>query len=282
MMPLIVVLLGMLAIRGMTLPGGMEGISFLFNPRFEDLTASAIVLALGHSFFTVSLGMGTMITYGSYLDKKQNLMTSALWVIFLDTAIAMLAGIAIFTTVFALGANPAEGPGLIFVVLPSVFAQLAGGAIWGTMFFILLFMAALTSAISILEVVTAYFIDQKGWSRKKATIQFGVVITVVGALCSFSLGGGINITEFMGMPFMDFMDYLSSKYMLPIGGMLTAIFVLKKWGISNYMAELKNGMEDMNLSSNLVKAFLTIAAAIVAFIIFNEVYAEIFGKALIG
>ena len=282
MMPLIVILLGMLAVRGMTLPGGMEGLSFLFNPRFEDLTASAIVLALGHSFFTVSLGMGTMITYGSYLDKKQNLMTSALWVIFLDTAIAMLAGVAIFTTVFALGANPAEGPGLIFVVLPTVFSQMAGGAIWSTMFFILLFMAALTSAISILEVVTAYFIDQKGWSRKKATIQFGAVITVVGAFCSFSLGGGINITEFMGMPFMDFMDYLSSKYMLPIGGMLTAIFVLKKWGISNYLAELKNGMEGKNVSPQLVKAILTIAAAVVAFIILNEVYAEIFGKALIG
>jgi len=282
MMPLIVILLGMLAVRGMTLPGGMEGLSFLFNPRFEDLTASAIVLALGHSFFTVSLGMGTMITYGSYLDKKQNLMTTALWVIFLDTAIAMLAGVAIFTTVFALGANPAEGPGLIFVVLPTVFAQMAGGVIWSTMFFILLFMAALTSAISILEVVTAYFIDQKGWSRKKATIQFGAVITVVGAFCSFSLGGGINITEFMGMPFMDFMDYLSSKYMLPIGGMLTAIFVLKKWGISNYLAELKNGMEGKNVSPQLVKAILTIAAAVVAFILLNEVYAEIFGKALIG
>jgi SNF family Na+-dependent transporter len=131
-------------------------------------------------------------------------------------------------------------------------------------------------------VVTAYFIDQKGWSRKKATIQFGAVITVVGAFCSFSLGGGINITEFLGMPFMDFMDYLSSKYMLPIGGMLTAIFVLKKWGISNYLAELKNGMGEKNFPPQLVKAILTIAAAIVAFILFNEVYAEIFGKALIG
>ncbi len=282
MMPLIVVLLAVLAIRGMTLPGGMEGISFLFNPRFEDLTASAIVLALGHSFFTVSLGMGTMITYGSYLDKKQNLLNSALWVIFLDTAIAMLAGVAIFTTVFALGANPAEGPGLIFVVLPSVFPQLAAGTLWGTMFFILLFMAALTSAISILEVVTAYFIDQIGWDRKTATIRFGVVITVVGAFCSFSMGGGINITGFLGMSFFDFMDYLSSKYMLPIGGMLTAIFVLKKWGISDYLEELKSGMENVNLSSGLVKTFLTIAAAVVAFIIFNELYAEIFGQSLIG
>ena len=282
MMPLIVVLLGVLAIRGMTLEGGMAGISFLFNPRFEDLTASAIVLALGHSFFTVSLGMGTMITYGSYLNRRQNLVTSALWVIFLDTAIAMLAGVAIFTTVFALGANPAEGPVLIFVILPSVFPQLAGGTLWGTIFFILLFMAALTSAISILEVVTAYFIDQKGWSRKRATLQFGGVITIVGAFCSFSLGGGINITGFLGMPFFDVMDYLSSKYMLPIGGMLTAIFILKKWGISEYMIELKTGMEGMNLSSLLVKSFLIISALVVAFIIFNEIYFEIAGKALIG
>jgi NSS family neurotransmitter:Na+ symporter len=282
MMPLIVVLLGVLAIRGMTLDGGMEGLNFLFNPRFEDLTASAIVLALGHSFFTVSLGMGTMITYGSYLDKKQNLVTSALWVIFLDTAIAMLAGVAIFTTVFALGANPATGPGLIFVVLPSIFPQLAGGSIWGTMFFILLFMAALTSAISILEVVTAYFIDQKGWSRKKATIQFGSIITISGIFCSLSLGGGINITGFLGMSFFDFMDYLSAKYMLPIGGMLTAIFILRKWGLSNYMSELKIGMDKIDLSPLLVKTLLTIAAAIVAFIIFNEIYFEITGKALIG
>ena len=282
MMPIIIVLLGVLAVRGMTLEGGMEGLSFLFNPRFEDLTASAIVLALGHSFFTVSLGMGTMITYGSYLDKKQNLMTSAVWVIFLDTALAMLAGVAIFTTVFALGANPAEGPGLIFVILPSIFPQLAGGTIWGTLFFILLFMAALTSAISILEVVTAYFIDQKGWSRKKATIQFGGIITIVGIFCSLSLGGGINITGFLGMTFFDVMDDLSSKYMLPIGGMLTAIFILHKWGLKEYMAELRTGMDNISLPDNLVKIFLIIAAAIVAFIIFNEIYFTIAGKALIG
>jgi len=200
----------------------------------------------------------------------------------LDRAIAMLAGVAIFTTVFALGANPAEGPGLIFVVLPSVFPQLAAGTLWGTLFFVLLFMAALTSAISILEVVTAYFIDQKGWSRKKATIQFGAVITIVGMFCSFSLGGGVNITEFLGISFFDAMDYLSSKYMLPLGGMFTAIFIIKKWGITEYMNELRSGMEVTILSDKLVKAFLTIAAAVVAFIILNEIYSEIFGKALIG
>ena len=281
MMPLIIILLGMLAVRGMTLPGGMEGISFLFKPRFEDLTASSVVLALGHSFFTLSLGMGTMITYGSYLGRKQNLLNSALWVITLDTAIAMLAGIAIFTTVFALGANPAEGPGLIFVVLPSVFPQLDAGTLWGTLFFFLLFMAALTSAISILEVVTAYFIDQKGWTRKKATIRFGLVITIVGAFCSFSLGGGINITAFLGMSFFDFMDYLSSKYMLPIGGMLTAIFILKKWGVNQFMDEFKSGMNKMTISKNLITILLGIAASIVGFIILIEIFDVLFGIKLI-
>ncbi len=281
MMPLIIILLGALAVRGMTLPGGMEGISFLFKPRFEDLTASSVVLALGHSFFTLSLGMGTMITYGSYLGRKQNLLNSALWVIALDTAIAMLAGVAIFTTVFALGANPAEGPGLIFVVLPSVFPQLDAGTLWGTLFFFLLFMAALTSAISILEVVTAYFIDQKGWTRKKATIRFGLVITIVGAFCSFSLGGGINITEFLGMSFFDFMDYLSSKYMLPIGGMLTAIFVLKKWGVDHFIEELKTGMEKSIISKEIIIVLLGIAATVVGFIIINEVLDIAFGIKLI-
>ncbi len=281
MMPLIIILLGALAVRGMTLPGGMEGISFLFKPRFEDLTASSVVLALGHSFFTLSLGMGTMITYGSYLGRKQNLLNSALWVIALDTAIAMLAGVAIFTTVFALGANPAEGPGLIFVVLPSVFPQLDAGTLWGTLFFFLLFMAALTSAISILEVVTAYFIDQKGWTRKKATIRFGLVITIVGAFCSFSMGGGINITEFLGMSFFDFMDYLSSKYMLPIGGMLTAIFVLKKWGVDHFIEELKTGMDKSIISKEIIIVLLGIAATVVGFIILNEVIDVIFGIKLI-
>lgn len=281
MMPLIILLLVVLAVRGITLPNGMNGIAFLFKPKFSDITTSGIVLALGHSFFTLSLGMGTMITYGSYLGRKQNLLNSALWVIVLDTAIAMLAGIAIFTTVFALGANPAEGPGLIFVVLPSVFPQLAGGAVWGTMFFILLFMAALTSAISILEVVTAYFIDQKGWSRSKATIQFGGVITLVGVFCSLSLGGGINITEFLGMPFFDFMDYLSSKYMLPIGGMLMAIFILSKWGVSNFIFELKQGMNDFKISPRLVTVVLFIAASVVGFIILNEVLDVTLGIKLI-
>jgi len=281
MMPAILVILIVLMIRGLTLPNGMQALDFLFKPKFEDLTASSIVLALGHSFFTLSLGMGTMITYGSYLRRDQNLLSSALWVILLDTLIAMMAGVAIFATVFAMGADPGAGPGLIFVVLPTIFPKIAGGAVWGTLFFFLLFMAALTSAISILEVITAYFIDEKGWTRKKATIIFGSVITIVGAFCSLSMGS-FNITSFLDMSFFDVMDYLSSKYMLPIGGMLTAVFVLYRWGISNFITEMIVGMDNQNVNPVFVRILFAVSATVVGFILLNEIIASITGTPIIG
>ncbi|MDC0480089.1 sodium-dependent transporter [Candidatus Marinimicrobia bacterium] len=281
MMPAILIILIMLMIRGLTLPNGMQAIDFLFKPKFDDLTASSIVLALGHSFFTLSLGMGTMITYGSYLRNDQNLLSSALWIIFLDTLIAMMAGVAIFATVFAMGANPGEGAGLIFVVLPTIFPEIAGGAIWGTLFFFLLFMAALTSAISILEVITAYFIDEKGWSRQKATIIFGSVITGVGALCSLSMGT-YNITALAGMSFFDVLDYLSSKYMLPIGGMLTGVFVLVRWGIPNFISEMVVGMKNPKVNATFVRILFLVSATVVGFILINEIIATITGTPIIG
>jgi len=282
MMPMILFILIILVFRGITLPNASAGISFLFKPKFEDITASSIVLALGHSFFTLSLGMGTMITYGSYLKKEQNLFNSAMWVLLLDTGIAIMAGIAIFTTVFSVGADPAGGPGLIFVVLPTIFPQIAGGLLWGTLFFFLLFLAALTSAISILEVVTAYFIDQKGWTRSRATIIFGLIVTACGVFCSLSLGDGYNITEIFGIKFFDFMDNLSSKYMLPLGGLLTALFILVRWGIPNFLEEFYLGMTNRIFSNSTVKFLLTIASIVVGFIILNEVFDIFFGIPLIG
>jgi NSS family neurotransmitter:Na+ symporter len=283
MMPLIIVILGILVVRGLTLDGGSEGLIFLFKPKFSDLTPSSIVLALGHAFFTLSLGMGTMLTYGSYLDKKQNLFSSAIWVILLDTAIAMLAGTAIFTIVFAMGADPSAGAGLIFVVLPTIFPQIGGGLVWGTLFFFILFMAALTSAISILEVITAYFIDEKGWSRERATLSFGGVITIVGIFCSLSLGN-FNITSIFDISFFDFMDELSSKYMLPIGGALTAIFILYKWGVDTFLDEIKIGMESIKIDWESVKtisnALFIVSALIVCLIILNEVSDLVLGISL--
>jgi len=193
-----------------------------------------------------------------------------------------MAGIAIFTTVFSVGADPAGGPGLIFVVLPTIFPQIAGGLLWGTLFFFLLFLAALTSAISILEVVTAYFIDQKGWTRSRATIIFGLIVTACGVFCSLSLGDGYNITEIFGIKFFDFMDNLSSKYMLPLGGLLTALFILVRWGIPNFLEEFYLGMTNRIFSNSTVKFLLTIASIVVGFIILNEVFDIFFGIPLIG
>ncbi len=274
LMPVLLVILVILVIRGVTLDGAKAGLDFLFKPRWSDLDASGIAMALGHSFFTISLGMGTMITYGSYLHQESDLMKAGLWVVFLDTLIALLAGVAIFTAVFAQGQNPAEGPGLIFIVLPTLFPNIPGGFIFAPLFFFLLFVAALTSAISILEVVIAYNIDEKGWSRKRATYIFGGIVTMSGALVSLSLGD-FNILAPLGITYFDFLDWTTSKYMLPLGGLLTAIFVIVKWGVPNYSREVFSKSFKDRVPDFAVTIVLIISALVVAFIILKEMI-EIF------
>ena len=282
MMPFVIFLLIILALRGIITPGGIDGLKFLFYPKFEDLTPHSIVLALGHSFFTLSLGMGTMVAYGSYINKKQDLLVSSIWIIFLDTFIALIAGIAIFTTVFATGSDPASGPGLIFTVLPTVFNQLLGGQLWSTLFVLLLFMDAITSAISLLEVVTAYFVDEKKWSRPTATITFGFIIILIGVFCSFSLGGGINISPFENKTFFDLMDELSSKYMLPIGGLLVSLFIIFEFKISNFIDEINKNNSFLRLNKTFTLIIFTISSIVVGYILINEVYFLITGSSLIG
>ncbi len=272
LMPLLLGIILVLVIRGITLDGAMEGIRFLFQPKWSDLDPGGVVLALGHSFFTISLGMGTMITYGSYLRRDTSLVRAGLAVVLLDTAIALLAGIVIFTAVFAMGQDPAAGPSLIFIVLPTLFPQIPGGQVFAFLFFALFFMAALTSAISILEVVTAYFIDEKKWGRTRATLVFGGVIAVVGIFASLSLGGTNVIAIFGDLSFFDLLDKASSKYMLPIGGLLTAIFVLVRWGIPAFMDELGLGDSRLKLSPRLVSAIVMTATVLVGVVLLNEAF----------
>ena len=282
MMPAILVILFLLMVRGLTLPNGAKALTFLFQPKFNDLTASSIVLALGHAFFTLSLGMGTMITYGSYLNRQQNLLSSAMWIILLDTLIAMMAGTAIFAAVFAMGASPSQGPGLIFVILPTIFPAIKLGSIWATLFFFLLFLAALTSAISILEVITAYYIDEKGWSRTRATIFFGLIITIVGIFCSLSNGSFDDFSILFGHSFMDLLDIISSKYMLPIGGLFTGLFILIKWGVPKFLDELNVGIEKKLTSNNIIITFFLISIIVVGFIILNEIIEVVLGSPIIS
>ena len=255
LMPILFVLLVVLIIRGMSLPGAAAGVQFFLSPDFSRITTESVLVALGHAFFSLSLGMGAIITYGSYVRKDQNLFLSSLSVVALDTLIALMAGLAIFPAVFAMGFEPSKGVGLAFMVLPTVFAQMPAGALWATLFFVLLAVAALTSGISLLEVVTAYFVDERKWSRKRAAVVFGGVIFALGCLCAVSVDKDLTgwgklawmeqalAAMFGDVPgcFFDVMDGLASNWMLPLGGMLISIFVGWVWGTHKAIEEIRKG-----------------------------------------
>lgn len=229
LMPLLFLLLVILMIRGLTLEGATEGVRFFLSPDFSKITTETVLLALGHAFFSLSLGMGAIITYGSYVQKEENLFLSSLSIVALDTIVALLAGLAMFPAVFALGFDPAAGPGLVFNVLPAVFSQMAFGPLWAFLFFLLLMVAALTSGISLLEVVTAFFIDELGWSRKQASVVFGTVIFFLGCACAVS------------GPVFNALDHISSNWLLPLGGLFIAIFVGWIWGTKKAIEEIRHG-----------------------------------------
>ena len=224
LMPALLIIILILDIRAITLPGAGAGLSFLFKPDFSKLTAEGILSALGHAFFSLSLGMGTLITYSSYMSKEENIATTAVQVTVADTGIALLAGIVIFPAVFAFGIEPGTGPGLVFITLPNVFQQMPGGYIFSILFFLLLAIAALTSSISILEVIVAYCVEELKLTRRKATIIATIAITIVGIPCSLSMGVMSGALLF-GKNFFDWLDLIASNFLLPIGGLLITAFV---------------------------------------------------------
>jgi NSS family neurotransmitter:Na+ symporter len=274
LMPTLLAILVLLVFRGLTLEGSGKGVEFLFRADFSKLTGDAILVALGHAFFTLSLGMGAMITYGSYLSRQDNLVSSAVWVLVLDTGIALMAGLAIFSAVFAYGLDPAAGEGLIFHVLPVVFGQMPGGAFFAFLFFVLLSIAAVTSGISLLEVVIAYLVDEKGWKRPKATWVFGTVILVLGIPSALSFGPLADV-KIGNWTFFQLFDYVSFKYILPLGGLLSILFVLGRWKVVEFLAELRRGSSWWLPGLFLARLALGIAAVlmVITFI------AGLFGKA---
>ncbi len=224
LMPALLVLIIGLGIRSVTLTGASEGLSFLFKPDFSKLNADSFLQALGQAFFSLSLGMGTMITYGSYISKKDRLPGITFSVTMSDFAISILAGIAIFPAVFAFGIAPESGPGLVFITLPMIFEQIPGGYFFSIIFFVLLSIAALTSTISLLEVAVAYFSEELNISRKKATIIAAVSINLLGALCTLSQGP-LSSLQLMEHNLFDVFDFVSANVMLPLGGFLLVIFL---------------------------------------------------------
>lgn len=223
LMPALFILLGILLVYAFFLPGVGAAMTFLFSPDTSKLTAAGILEAVGHSFFTLSLGMGAMITYGSYLSQKENLVKVAFTVSFLDTLVALAAGFVIFAVVFTYGMQPGGGPTLMFQTLPMLFAQMPGGYFVSIAFFFLVVFAALTSAISLLEVVVAYTVEKYHVSRFRATATTGTAIFALGILTALSTN---LLSEFkiVGLTFFDLFDKLTSSVFLPLGGLLFAIF----------------------------------------------------------
>lgn len=223
LMPLLFILLIVLAVRAITLPGAGEGLRFYLAPDWSRVSSATWGAAVSQAFFSLSLGMGAMLTYGSYMPREQNLPRDATLVVGLDTLVAVLAGLVILPAVFAAGFEPGAGPGLTFMTLPAVFDTMPGGTAFGLAFFVLLAIAALTSAVSLLEVVVSYFVDDRGLKRSTAAVGAGVVIFLIGVPVSLSQGVWSDVT-IAGMTILDAADYMTTAVTMPVGGLCIAIF----------------------------------------------------------
>ncbi len=227
LMPVLFVLIIICDIRALTLPNAVKGLNFLFHVDFSQLTGVAILTALGLAFFKLSLGMGTMVTYGSYFTEDNNMVGTSLKVALSDTLVSLLAGLAIFPAVFSFGMEPGAGPGLLFMTIPMVFSQMPFGNILLVAFFILTSIAATCAMISLVEVPVAYFTEEKGLSRTKAVLINAAIIVAVGSLAALSADsksilGGVSL---LGKSFFDLFDFASSNILLPLGGLFIALFI---------------------------------------------------------
>lgn len=224
MMPILFILLIVLSVNSLLLPGATEGMRYLFIPDFTKLDLSTILSAVGQAFFSMSLGMGCLITYSSYFKEDVNLPRTATQIASIDLLVALLSGVIIFPAVFSFNLEPSQGAGLVFIVLPNVFSQIQFGMIWSILFYILLFIAALTSFLSISEVVVAYITESFNISRKWATVIACSIFAFVGSVCSLSFGP-LSDYQLGSMNLFDVMDFSATNLMLPAGGLLTSIFV---------------------------------------------------------
>lgn len=229
LMPTLFVLLLVIVVSSCMLPGAAKGISFLFKPDFSAVDGDVFLGALGQAFYSLSIGMGCLCTYASYFSKQTNLMRSAVQIGFIDTMVAILAGLMIFPAAFSVGINPDSGPSLVFITLPNVFQQAFSGVpvvgyVVALAFYALLALAALTSLISLHEVSTAFIHEEFHVTRKKAALIVTLSGSVIGALCSLSLGKW-DFMQIGGRSLFDLFDFFTGQIMLPVGGFLTCLFV---------------------------------------------------------
>ena len=240
LMPLLFVMVIIIAVRSVTLPGSGAGLDFLFKPDFSKVTASTVLDALGQAFFSLSVGFGIIFTYASYVNRDENLIKMSAQTATADTLFAIIAGIAIMPAVFAFGISPSQGPGLVFVTLPYVFAQLPLGSVLAAIFFFVLFVAALTSAISLLEVAVAYVLEEFKIGRRAAVISVVAIVLFLGTFCSLSQGllGDVKI---LGNNIFDLFDKTTANILIPLGALLIVLFAGWRMKREDFMDEITSG-----------------------------------------
>jgi len=263
LMPLLLLLLLGLIGYSLTLPNAMEGVKYYLIPDFSLINVQTIYSALGQAFFSLSLGMGALITYGSYISKNENISISAGLVTFTDTLVAFLAGLMIFPLVFSMGQSPSAGPGLVFVALPGIFQQMGPitGKIVGSGFFLLLCFAALTSTISLLEIPTTFLVDEKKWPRKWIVWTGAIIIFIIGLPSMMSQGAVDGLTNFLyyegrSKAVFDVVFDVFSDMGLPLGGLLMSIFIARRWGMKNFDEEQSQG--NSRYRNSIIKVFLNV------------------------
>ncbi len=240
MMPILFFIVLAIAVYSVTLPGAKAGLNYLFNPDFSKIGGKAIAAALGQAFFSLSLGFGTILTYASYVDKKENILFQSTATAASDLAFALIAGTAIMPAVFAFGVNPQSGPGLVFETLPFVFSQMPAGGFIAILFFLALLVAAITSSISMIEVGAAYLVEEKKMSRLAACSILFVICWIVGVFCSLSFGP-LSDVKILDRTIFDFFDYFSSNILMTLGSLLTVIFVGWRLKKTDVYDEFTNG-----------------------------------------
>lgn len=269
LMPALFLLLLLMVVYAIGSGAFAQGASYLFTPDFGKLTGEGILSAMGQAFFSLSLGMGAIMIYGSYLHSNASISGTTLIVAGMDSLVAILAGLAIFPIVFANGLEPEQGPGLVFKVLPIAFGQMPGGALFGTLFFLLLLFAAWTSAISLLEPLVAWLVENLSFSRVRASILAGISVWLLGIACLLSLNHWSGVTLF-GMGFLDLFDYLTANILLPLGGFLIAVFA--GWVLSRKTSEDELAM-GKGLAYPLWRVLIRFVAPAAVFLVFlNQVF----------
>lgn len=241
MMPALVIMELALVVRSLTLPGAAKGLEFYLKPDFRKLSGAAVLAAVGQCFFSLNVGAGQCLIYGSYLPRGESLLGSSLWIAAGETLVALLAGLIIFPAVFAFGLSPGEGPGLTFVTLPNVFNHMPAGGFFAALFYLFLFFAAFTSTIALLEITVGYVVDEWKWSRAKAALAAGIFIFLLGVPSSLSFGPWEGVKIFFGRNFFEFIDFLVSNLLLPIGGILYSVFAAWVWGVKPALEEINAG-----------------------------------------